>query len=217
MKNMSTNKILLVGGGGHCKSVLDSLISMNYNVNDIFIVDPKLELNSRFFGALVIGNDNDLLDLYNQGFHDAFITVGSIGNSMTRQKLATILRDIGFSFPNIIDCSSHVSSFTEIGVGVFIGKGTVVNADSKIGDFCILNSNSIIEHDCLIGNFSHISPGAVLNGNVNIGSRVHVGSNSTIKEGTTITDDVIVGMGSIVLSNIIEKGTYYGVIKEINQ
>ena len=205
---MDSNSVVLVGGGGHCKSVIDSLYSMGYGSKDLLVLDHNLKINSEILGVKVVGTDEDLRNLYLLGIRKAFITVGSVGNTKARERIVDVFTPIGFDFVNVIDKSSNVASDVEI------GKGSIVNSSTIIGDYCIVNSNTTIEHDCKIGDFSHVSPGAVLNGNVEIGCRVHIGSNSSIREGVTITDDVIIGMGSIVLSNISKPGTYYGVVKE---
>lgn len=211
---MDSNSVVLVGGGGHCKSVIDSLYSMGYGSKDLLVLDHNLKINSEILGVKVVGTDEDLRNLYLLGIRKAFITVGSVGNTKARERIVDVFTQIGFDFVNVIDKSSNVASDVEIGKGVFIGKGSIVNSSTIIGNYCIVNSNTTIEHDCKIGDFSHVSPGAVLNGNVKIGCRVHIGSNSSIREGVTIIDDVIIGMGSIVLSNISKPGTYYGVVKE---
>lgn len=204
-----TKKILLIGGGGHCKSVLDTLLELN-EYSEIGIVDKKENIGSCIMGIPVIGCDDDLQALFNSKYRYAFVTVGSIGSPSLRIKLYNILSEIGYEIPNIIDSSANVSKNAKIEQGVFVGKQSLVNAGSLIQQGVIINSGSIIEHDCQIGAFVHIAPGAVLGGAVKIGENSHIGSNVTIKQQINIGSNSIIGMGSVVLKNIGDNIMAYG-------
>ena len=202
-------KILLIGGGGHCKSVLDSLLELNKYL-EVGIIDKKDKIGSSVLGVPVIGCDDDLPALFNKGYKYAFVTVGSIGNSSLRIKLYNILSEIGYEIPSVVDPSAIVSKYAKIEQGVFIGKQSIVNAGSLIQKGAIINSGTIIEHDCQIGVFAHIAPGVVLGGGVTVGENSHIGSNVTIKQQVNIGSNSIVGMGSVVLHNIEDSIMAYG-------
>ncbi|RBP58091.1 sugar O-acyltransferase (sialic acid O-acetyltransferase NeuD family) [Alkalibaculum bacchi] len=204
-----SKKILLVGGGGHCKSVLDSLLELNKYL-DVGIIDKKNSIGSSVLGVPVIGCDDDLPALFNNGYKYAFVTVGSIGSPSLRVKLYNILSEIGYEIPSIIDSSAKVSKYAKIEQGIFIGKQSLVNAGSLIKKGAIINSGTIIEHDCQIGAFAHIAPGAVLGGGVLIGENSHIGSNVTIKQQVNIGANSIIGMGSVVLGDIEDGIMAYG-------
>ena len=202
------NKLLLIGGGGHCKSVIDSIDKTLFD--DIGIVDNFIPLGEVVNGIPIIGTDDDLCNLYKQGFKHAFITIGSIKSTELRRKLYVVAKKIGFSFINIVDQSSNVSSCANIGEGVFIGKNSIINAGTSIKDMCIINTGAIIEHDCQIDEFTHISVNAVLCGSVNVGKDVFVGANTVLRNNIVIEDNCIIGMGSSVVSNCIKDCMYLG-------
>lgn len=205
-------KIVLIGGGGHCESVLDSLLNNN-EYSDVVIVDNSLNVGQKILGCPVVGNDDILSELTNDGYKYAFISVGSIENTSLRRKIYNNALKLGFKFPNIIDKSSAVSKFAELENGIFIGKKAVINAGAKIGSFSIINTGAIIEHDCIIGKFSHISVGAVLCGNVTVKDDVFIGSNSSIKQGLTIGEKSVIGIGSVVISDVEPHTRNYGLIR----
>ncbi|WP_346891504.1 hypothetical protein [Clostridium sp. UBA3887] len=68
-------KIVLVGGGGHCKSVIDSIRSKN-EFEIVGITDPVDK--GEILNVKILGTDYILQDMHNQGVEYAFITVGSI-------------------------------------------------------------------------------------------------------------------------------------------
>lgn len=209
-------KILLIGAGGHCLAVLDSLLS-SYQYQDIGIIDkknictePDTDSKKSIMGVPIVGNDEDLEYLFVKGYKEAFITVGSIGDVSLRKKLYYKVKEIGFKIPNIIDKTSVVSNHTSLGEGIYVGKQAVINTDAKIGNLAIINTSAVIEHECEVQNFSHISSGAVLCGNVLIGEGSHIGAGSVIKQGLRIGRNTIIGMGSVVLKDMNDDTIAYG-------
>lgn len=200
-----SNKILLVGAGGHCKSVLDSLLNLN-EYEEVAIIDRDCVCKT-IMGVKVIGCDDDLEKLYNIGFENAFVTIGDI---QLRIKLYNKLIDIGFNIPNIIDKTAIISKFSKMENGIFIGKGSIINANSQIGKCTIINTGAIIEHDCIVGNFVNIAPAVVVAGAVEIGNNSNIGLNTSIREGISIGENAVVGMGSVVTKDISKNILAYG-------
>ena len=163
---MGEKKILLLGGGGHCKSVLDCLISTD-NYGKIGIID--YDKSASALGVDVIGTDDDLPRLFQEGWSEAFITVGSVGHTTLRRKLFSLVKQCGFYTPSIIDSSAIIARGTIIRDGTFIGKRAVINSGSIIGECVIINTGAIVEHDCQINDFVHICPGTTLCGQVMVG------------------------------------------------
>lgn len=203
------NRILLIGGGGHCKSVLDSLITSS-DFTEIAIIDTKENLGEEILNRKVIGTDDDLERLFNEGYKNAFITVGSIGDTRLRRKLFNMINKIGFNIPSIIDSSAVVSKNTRIGRGIYVGKNAVINAGAKISEGAIINTGTIVEHDCIVDEFVHIAPGAVLCGDVVIEENVHIGARAVIKQQIRIGSNSIIGMGSVVLNDVPSNSIGYG-------
>jgi len=207
-------RILLTGGGGHCHSVIDSVLSSGF-YEKIGVIAKDQDnydelLKDPLISSYLTGTDADLNALFRQGWTDAFITLGSIGNTRGRRALYSVIREIGFEIPSIVDPSAIVSDQAVIKEGSFIGKSAVINAGANIGTCVIINSGAIIEHDCQIGDFVHISPGTVLCGQVVIGRDSHIGAGSVIKQAVTVGSDSIVGAGSVVLKEIPDCVKAYG-------
>lgn len=211
-------KILLIGGGGHCISVLDSLLS-SYNYEEIGIVDKyptmlkkngTVQKQHTIMGVPVVGNDDDLKKLYADGYTHAFITVGSVGDVAIRKTLYKLAKSIGFDIPNIIDKTGIVSSHAICGEGIFVGKNAVVNANTQIGNCAIINTASVIEHECVVRDFVHVAPGSIVCGNVHIGSETHIGAGCVVKQGIEIGKKTMIGAGSVVVKNIGSYVTAYG-------
>ncbi len=199
--------ILLIGGGGHCHSVLDSILAKNEFAR-IGIID--FDKNVSVLGVEVVGTDDDLPKLFAEGWKYAFLTVGSIGNTRLRHKLYEQICAIGFAIPSIIDPTAIIAKNVEIAKGVFIGKRVVLNEGTRIGELSIINTGAIVEHDCTIGKFAHISPGAILCGQVEVGQDCHIGAGSVVRQLIRIGNNSIIGAGSVVVGNIPCKVKAYG-------
>lgn len=199
-------RLLLVGGGGHSHSVLDSALSSGI-YEKIGIVDNT---DSTYLGVPVVGTDDNIPELIKKGWTDAFISVGSIGDTRTRRRLYDMVKRYGLSVATIIDSSAIVGKGVVIQEGVFIGKRAVVNVGCYIGTCSIINTGAIVEHDCRIDDFSHVSPGTTLCGQVKVGHDSHVGAGSVVKQLVVIGDKVLIGAGSTVLKNIPNNVKAYG-------
>ncbi len=194
---MSDKKaIAIIGYSGHSYVVSEILIEQGCKLE--FYTD-KLELILNPFGLKYLGceTDHDF-----QGWERELSYALGIGNNMLREKTAQIVVNNSGILKKVISNHSVISKTAQVGDGVFISKGVLVNALVQIEDYAILNTGCIIEHECVISCAAHIGPGAVLAGNVSIGRRTFVGSNAVIKQGINIGDDVLIGAGSVIINDV---------------
>jgi len=189
-------KIILIGGGGHCKSVID-VIEQGSEFEVAGIVDNKSSIGNNILGYKVIGNDSDL-ELLVKKYKYAFITVGHIKSADIRKKLFNLVIRTGFKVPQIISPGAYISKHSSIGVGTIIMNGVIINAGTSIGDNCIINSKALVEHDCLIKDHCHISTNATLNGGVIIDSGSFIGSGAIIRELVTVQNDSFIRAGTLL-------------------
>ncbi len=197
--------ILLVGGGGHCRSVIDVLEACKQPIAGI-IHGPDCSLDS-ILGYPSLGRDEDLENLYSK-YNLALITLGQIKTATIRQKLFNLLNSTGFILPTIISPLAYVSSHSTVGQGSIVMHHALVNAKSTIGDNCIINTKALVEHDCIIANHCHVAIGAVLCGDVHVGEGSFIGANVTIMQGVRIGKNCIIGMGCTVKKNIADGEIY---------
>lgn len=194
-------RVVFIGGGGHCKSVLDTALRTRV-LREIVIVDPEIPAGTIINGCKVLGDDSLLHGLYVDGFRHAIITVGSIKETSLRRRLVNTATNYGFEFVSIIDPSAMVSESAHIGKGVFIGKNAVINASTVIEDHAIINTGALIEHDCHIGVFSHIAVRAVVCGGADINEDTFIGANTTVVQGIRVGAGTVIGAGSVVAKDI---------------
>ena len=199
--------LILIGGGGHCKSVIEVAESAGYEIKGI--LDMPDEVGKEVLpGHKVIGTDDEIPQYVEEC---AFIiTVGFIKNPALRIKLYNKVKAAGGRLATIIASTAHVSKYAELGEGTVIMHQAFVNAGAKIGDNCIINTFVNIEHDAEVGNQCHISTGTMVNGECKIGENCFIGSQSVCANCIEIASDIIVGAGSVVRKSIRVKGIYAG-------
>ncbi len=193
---MRKEPIILIGGGGHCKSVID-VIKLQGIFEIAGIIDIPEKLNQDVLGYKIIGQDCDLPELVKK-YKNFHITLGQLRNPEPRIKLFNELKNLKATLPVIISSLAHVSEFAIIGKGTIIMHHALVNADAKIGSNTIINSKALIEHDAVIGDHCHISTGAIVNGGVQIGNNVFYGSGAVSKEYISIPDNSFIKANSIL-------------------
>ena len=203
---MEQKNLILVGGGGHCKSVIEAAESAGYNI--LGVLDTPENVGKQVLAYSVIGTDDDIPQYVDKA--EFVITVGFIKNPTTRIKLYNKVKAAGGRLATIIASTAHVSKYAELGEGTVIMHHAFVNAGAKIGDNCIINTFVNIEHDAEVGNQCHISTGTMVNGECKIGENCFIGSQSVCANCIEIASDIIVGAGSVVRKSIRVKGIYAG-------
>ncbi len=196
---MSEKKIILIGGGGHCRSCIDVIESGNEFTIAGIVEQSGKKKSGLILGYPVIGCDNEL-DALKKQYDYALITLGQVGLSTTRQQLFSRLKQTGFILPVVISSRAYVSKHAQIEEGSIIMHQVIVNAGARIGKNCILNTRCLIEHDAGVGDHTHVSTGAVLNGETQIGSGSFVGSNATLVQGIKLPDNWFLKAGHLIVS-----------------
>lgn len=187
--------IVLIGGGGHCISVID-IIENGNEFNILGILDSNVKEN-HLLGYKVLGGDNLIPKLVDENTY-FLITVGQIKSYSIRKNISKLLAENNAKLATVISSLAYVSKYAIIEEGTIVMNHAVVNAKSKIGKNCILNTKSNIEHGVSIGEFCHVSTCAVINGDSIIGSGTFVGSNATISNGISIKENSIISAGKFI-------------------
>jgi len=206
---MNKKKIILLGGGGHAKVVIDAIKEAG-GFTIYGIADPKLKKGASILGVPVIGTDEILAKLIKQGIKDAFVSVGSIGDCEVRKKLCNNVKKIGYRLPVIKHPKAVIAKDVELKEGAFIAAGVVVNPGTKIGRNAIINTSASIDHDCEIGDFVHIAPGAVLSGGVKVGDETHIGTGAAVIQNLTIGKRCTIGAGQTIRHDMADGSKSFG-------
>jgi UDP-perosamine 4-acetyltransferase len=197
-------KIPVVGFGasGHARVVIDALLlSGNYNLIGLLDPNPKLK-GQEILGVPVLGGDDLLSSLHDEGVRHFFMGIGGTLDMRTRIRVFQDAVAKGFEPLSVFHPTSVIAASAFLGKGATVMALAVINPGARVGDNVILNTGCIVEHDCQVGDHVHVSPGACLAGGVVVGSRACIGANSVIREGVRIGDGTVVGAGAAVVKDV---------------
>jgi sugar O-acyltransferase (sialic acid O-acetyltransferase NeuD family) len=189
-------KMILIGGGGHCKACID-VIEQEGRFVITGIVDVPEKKQSNVFGYPVIGSDDDLEELV-KTFPNVLITLGQIKSPTRRMELFIDLTQMGAHFPIIQSPLAYVSPHANVASGTIVMHHAVINADASVGRNCIINTKALVEHDAVIEDHCHIATGAIVNGGVKIGSGSFFGSSAVAAGNTLIPSNSFIKANSLI-------------------
>lgn len=198
--------LVLVGGGGHCRSCIDVVRGAGFSIAGVIDPLPAPEI----LGLPRLGDDS-WLDGADARSMDFLVTVGQVGLSPHRRRLFEALRIRKLPLASIVAIDAIVSPDTAVGDGCIVMHRAVINSGATLGVNAIINTGAIIEHDARLGDHCHISTGAIVNGDARIGDGCMIGSGAIILQGVHIAADVVIGAGAVVTRTIDTPGIWVGV------
>ena len=196
-------EIIIIGAGGHARSITESVIANGYNIKYYF---DKYTYDKFLFGYPINSNLN-----ISKSYKTNVLI--AIANNYIREKIYKELKIEykNISFPNIIDPSAKISNFSNIGKGNMIMSNAFIGSNTKVMNFCIVNNNVSIDHDCVLSNFSSLAPSVTTGGNVQLGLRSSVGIGAIVKNNISIGNDTVIGASSYLNINANKSSVFYGI------
>ncbi len=201
--------LILVGGGGHCKSCID-VIESEGRFSIAGILDSPEKVGTKLLQYPVIGDD-DSIPLFVAKGYSFLITIGQVKLSQKRRALYFFLKEKGAKLATVVAPSASISKYASVGAGTIVMHHAFINAGATVGNNVILNTNCLLEHDAVINDHVHVSTHAVVNGGVTVGENCFIGSNSVVVQNISIASEVTIGAGAVVTKNIRQMGTYVGI------
>jgi len=200
------DKVILLGGGGHCKVVIDTLSTLGIIPFGIVDDDDTFQ-GKEIIGIPVLGTIDELRDYAGKVEY----SVITITDPTTRHLLSKRCNDFSADLSGFAHPSATISSFATVSSKAQICSGSVINPSSLIEDHTIINTGAIIEHDSIIGQYSHIAPGARVLGGAKIGEECLIGASATVLPNVSVGKGAVVGAGAVVIHNIESNSKYVGV------
>ena len=192
--------IIVLGGGGHAKVVIDTL-RLN-NLEPLGYVDPVTPADGTGpLGVPYLGAD-DILKCHPPSDVLLVNGIGSLPGSKLRKDLSAELQTLDFTFLTIVHPSAVVGAEVMLGTGVQVLAGAVIQAQSTIGENVIVNTKASIDHGCQIGRDSHIAPGSVVCADVVVGEASHIGAGAVVIQSIRIGDNVVIGAGATIVKDV---------------
>jgi sugar O-acyltransferase (sialic acid O-acetyltransferase NeuD family) len=177
--------------------VLDTAVAAGCTLRGF--IDETRTVGEDINSLSVIGGDR-LLD--DRSFLAEHLFVVAIGDQEARRRLSLGICARGGQLARVQHPACVISRSALIGDGTVVIAGTIVNANARVGRFCILNTGCSVDHDSVLGDGVQICPGANLAGWVRCEDDVFVGTGAAIIPGISIGTGATVGAGAIVIRNV---------------
>lgn len=199
-------KIAFLGSGDLACDLCERVVLWNqYEV--VGFIDGNCEKGTMIKGYPVLGNDNDVVNLYEEGVFDyIYIAIGYL-KFQVREKLYNRYKG-KVPFANIISPTAYVHPTATLGEGIQLSDGVYIGQHARIEDNVLITLMSIVNHGNYIKKHTFFSTRVTTAGNVTIGERCFVGVGVVISDGVTICDDVWLSPGSLVVSDLKKAGQY---------
>ncbi|MFM9829173.1 MAG: NeuD/PglB/VioB family sugar acetyltransferase [Sphingomonas sp.] len=189
--------LVLVGGGGHGRVVLDTALSMGLEI--LGIVDAGFARGDRIFGVPVLDGD----DVLHRNGADSMGWLNGIGANPDIARRRAVFDDWGGDTAvGVVHPGAAIGRECRIASSAQIMAGVTVQSRTSIGDNAVINTGAQIDHDCCIGAHSFIAPGAILCGDVALEEGVFVGAGATLLPGVRIGRGTIIAAASVVTSAV---------------
>ncbi len=191
---------VMLGAGGHAAVLAEVLIRQGKTLLAV-VAQTSVSTSSPLYEIDRIETDDKLIVQYSPEQIILVNGVGSLPRKDTRWKLYLRFVELGYRFASVISPKAVVSDYAQLGQGVQVMAGAIIQTGASIGDNTLINSGAIVEHDCRIGCHNHIAPGATLSGGVTTGSRVHIGTGANVIQNITIGDYAVIGAGATLVKD----------------
>jgi len=196
--------LFVIGGGGHCKVVVSTLVQCGLSVDGI-LDDDSSKIGSSILGIPVRKTTADFISRKAEAR-----AILAIGDNRTRKAVFGRFSTSQIEWISVIHPRASVHPSAKIGAGTVIFAGAVIQPDAVIGDHCIINTGALIDHDCSFGKFCHIAPGCTITGGVKAEEGVFLGAGTTVIPYKNIGSWAISGAGSTIISDIPAEITVAG-------
>jgi acetyltransferase EpsM len=197
--------LVVYGGGGHGKSLIDLVLALGtYDL--VGVIDDGLGVGSDVAGLAVLGGSEKLAELAENGVRQAVNAVGGIGDIHSRMRVFDTLTSAGFVCPTVAHPRAYVEPSARLAGGVQVFPHSYVGSEASVGFGAIINTGAVVSHDCAVGDYANISPGALLAGGVSIGEGALVGMGVTINLNVTVGPEARIGNSAVVKSDVPARG-----------
>ena len=191
LKTSGKPRLLIVGAGGHGRSVAEAvLMADQFNLLG-FLDDGAFARAKAVWDLPVLGPATEFENYANQATH----AVVAIGNNVLRKKLFAQLQVAGFVLASVIHPKAIVSPRALLGSGVAVMAGAIVGTEATLGQGAIVNCGAVVDHHAQVHEFGHLGVNACMAGGSVLGALAWMQAGSAIGYGVHIAAGTVLKPG----------------------
>lgn len=192
--------VLIVGAGGHGRSVAEAiLLGGTYRLAGF--LDDSWPNAKEVWGYPVLGKVGDL-DTCGER---ARLAIVAIGNNATRERLHARILAAGFELVTVIHPRAIVSPRATLGAGCAVMAGAVIGTEAVLGEGVIVNCGAIADHHCRVEEFGHLGVGACMAGGSVLGRGAWMQASAALGYGVCVAPGDVLAPGVAQSSDTEEK------------
>ena len=184
-------RLLIVGAGGHGRSVAEAVLASGIYQMVGFLDDAFPELR-QVWDWPVLGTTAALVDCC----HHADAAIVAIGNNRLREALHRRLAIAGFEFATVIHPQAMVSTRAVIGTGTAVMAGAIVGTEAQLGAGVIVNAGAVVDHHCRVEDFGHLGVNAAMAGGSVLGRGAWMQAGCILGYGIRVEEGAVLPPGT---------------------
>lgn len=173
--------LLIIGAGGHGKSVAEAVLLANH-FKIVGFLDDNQALNTKIWDFEVLG-PTDQLHCYQSSVDYVIV---ALGNNALRQRLTTNALNCGFKLATVIHPTAIVSPTALISAGSTIMAGAIIGTEAQLGYGAIVNCGAAVDHHAKVCDYSHLGVNACMAGGTILGTLAWMQAGSAIGYGVNV-------------------------------
>jgi sugar O-acyltransferase (sialic acid O-acetyltransferase NeuD family) len=204
MKNL-----IIIGARGYGREVYNLALQCAGYQKDFIVkgfLDDKADALDDFENyPEIIGNVEDYAIQENDIFCCA------LGSVKWKKHYIELIENKNGTFINLIHPTVIIHSNVKLGNGLIAFMYSNISNDCTIGDYVTIQGFVAIGHDSKIGKWSHLNAYSFTGGFAVLEEEVTLNTRSTVLPNITIRRGAVVGAASLVIKNVKENTTVFGV------
>lgn len=201
-----TEKIVIIGNSIGAEIIYD-VINRDPHIDVIaFSVHRAYIHTSSFCGKELIPIE-DLPSRFSPGKVKIINAIGYSDMNRNREKIYLLIKSLGYQQFTYIHPDAVCFS-KNVGEGVFVMPGVVLESFSEIGNNTYIWSNAIVAHHAKIDENCWIASGVVIAGETRIKKNCFIGVNATIVNKVTIDEYNMIGAQTLIAKSTSPNGVY---------
>ena len=193
---MRKTRLLIIGAGGHGRSVAEAagLVGLFEIVG---FLDDALPIGKKVLMGSVLGAIDSLgsLDSYCAACDQVIVAVG---NNAVREKLMQQLTDAGCDMATVIHPRAFVSPSAVVGNGSAVMAGAIVGTEASLGVGSIVNCGAVVDHHAQVEDYGHLGVNACMAGGTLLGRGAWMQAGSALGYGVVIPAGISLAPGEAV-------------------
>ncbi len=190
---MAKTRLLVVGAGGHGRSVAEAAeLSGQFEV--VGFLDDALHVGEIVLGVPMLGTVDSMA--YHRAAADQAIV--AVGNNAVREGLMQQLIAAGFELATVVHPSAIVSPRALLGAGSSVMSGAILGTETRLGIGSIVNCGAVVDHHAIVEDYGHLGVNASMAGATVLGRGAWMQAGAVLGYGVTVPSGLTLAPGEVV-------------------